>query len=190
MTNELTTKFAVGDKVVAIDDACGYLKVGKYYTIECFYSGGGIAVKGVSRVFFGNYFKRPEDTHIKINPIFKAMKFKVDSPEQSKEIQEALFSMGYGWKEYKDKVMFIEDVSVFDWLYTEDNGNLWRAGSNEDYCKVFKSAQEYTIKTTKSYEFIPVENVVDTVELMGQKYSKKELEDFLRYALRSLKPIE
>jgi hypothetical protein len=46
--------------------------------------------------------------------------------------------------------------------------------------------QEHTIKTTKSYEFIPVENVVeDTIELIGQKYSKKELED----ALRSLKPV-
>ncbi len=48
-------------------------------------------------------------------------------------------------------------------------------------------AQEYTIKTTKSCEFIPVENEApeELVELMGQKYSKKELED----ALRSLKPV-
>lgn len=180
----MTTKFKIGDKVVAIKDADGYLKVGKQYVIECFYSGGGIAVKGVGRVFFGNYFEQPEDIRIELKPTFKAMKFRVNSPEQSKEIQEALFSMGYGWEYFGKQIKFTDDV--WAWLHTDEDGFLYR-GIDIDKHHPELVGCEYTIKIAKSYELVPVENVkeIPTIELNGEMYTQEEVANavqFLKFA--------
>jgi len=180
-------KFKAGDKVVrttpyvATYDS-GFMQEGNTYVIQNIFKDGTVALEGGDRYYSGSYFEL-------VKPTFKAMKFKVTSPEQSKEVQEALFSIGYGWKSYGSVVMFTEDASLMPWIYTTEDGFV-RIGQ-DGYSRV-KSSEEYTIKTTKSYELIPVvEQVVinveydETVELMGQKYSKKELED----ALRGLKPV-
>lgn len=111
------------------------------------------------------------------------MKFRVNSPEQSKEIQEALFSMGYKWENHGTEIMW-ENDGFTTYLHTDSKGALYRCDRDPD---CFEVHQEYTIKTTKSYELVPVEiQKEELVELMGQKYSKKELEN----ALRNLKPVE
>jgi hypothetical protein len=155
----MTTKFKIGDKAVRTQ----HYEVegsGMHYDSECFEL---------------------------VEPTFKAMKFRVNSPEQSKEIQEALFSMGYEWQAYGQQVKFVDDYMLSAWLHTDEDGILCRCGGNIEEFHPELDNSEYTIKATKSYELIPVEiPKEELIELMGQKYSKKELED----ALRSLKPIK
>jgi hypothetical protein len=189
MTNKLQTKFAIGDKVVRTKPYFaggdfGFMHEGKVCIVEFITGRELIKVIGSNMEYDVNYFNLVEE-----KPTFKAMKFRVESPEHSKEIQEALFSMGYGWEQYGKEVKWIEDGNTYIYLNTDEDGILTRSWKDPD-CDVTPSSPfyhpEYTIKTTKSYELIPVEiTKEETIELMGQKYSKKELED----ALRSLKPI-
>ncbi len=183
----MTIKFKVGDRVVRTEPYTwvfdyDFMQKDSEYIVSDIIGILNLKVEGSNHIYASANFKLVEE-----NPVFKAMKFRVNTPEQSKEIQEALFSMGYGWEQYAKKVMFQEDV--WDWIYTEGNGYIWRMyKEGEGICSIFDSAEEFTIKTTKSYELIPVETEIpeETIELMGQKYSKKELEN----ALRSLKPVE
>jgi len=172
------SKFAVGDKVVRVGSDFYVMKIGDVGTV----SKSWVDFEGEELIYLeeseGSYyaknFKLAEET-----PTFKAMKgmfqnmkFKVSSPEQSKEIQEALFSMGYGWEGYGKSIMFSEECPVYDWLYTDVKGNLFRIRSY-DYCKVFSSAEEHIIETTKSYKLIPVATPKDTITIDGKTYDKE-----------------
>jgi hypothetical protein len=185
MLNKSQTKFAAGDKVVRTKPYFaggdfGFMHEGKVCFVESTTGRELIKVIGSNIEYDVNYFNLVEQ-----KPTFKAMKFRVKSPEQSKEVQEALFSMGFCWRSHGKNVMFTEKMD-YNWLYTDVDGSVWRTYKNEQNSWMI-DAEEYIIKTTKTYELVPVvtEAIEETVELMGQKYSKKELED----ALRSLKPI-
>jgi hypothetical protein len=175
-------QFKIGDKVVAVKKDVAYLELGKEYIIDYIYSRDSVMVKGIHIVFHASCFELFVETP---QEDYKAMKFRVESPEHSKEVQEALFSMGFCWRSHGKNVMFTEKMD-YNWLYTDVDGSVWRTYKNEQNSWMI-DAEEYTIKTTKTYELVPVvtEAIEETVELMGQKYSKKELED----ALRSLKPV-
>lgn len=59
---------------------------------------------------------------------FKAMKFRVDSPEHSKQIQERLFEMGYKWLISKKEVCYADryylattESGIIEWGATEES---------------------------------------------------------------------
>lgn len=179
MTNKLQNKFAVGDKVVRTVSYCGsndgFMKVGgKYVVASVCASSEYISLVGSRVTFAADAFEYDKTA-------FKSMKFLVNTPEQSREIQEALFSMGYKWASGAKNVIHTDFVG---YIKTNVSGSF--------VCidiATRMTTPEYKIKTTKSYELVPVVTEKplkeELVELMGQKYSKKELED----ALRSLKPV-
>ncbi len=175
----MTSKFKAGDKVVRTEHYSwasdnNFMQQGKEYIVNNVYVGGNLDLIGSDATYVASKFKLVEE-----KPKFKNMKFRVSSPEQSKEIQEVLLSMGYDWAGKDQQVMYLDSK----WLTSWDDGSL----GTEEHAFNLNKGEEYTIKTTKSYELIPVEiPKEELVELMGQKYSKKELED----ALRSLKPVE
>lgn len=167
------SKFKVGDKVVRTEpytwnDDGGFMQVGReYYVVES--SEEVLVIKGD----FNNIQYDP-DMFALVQTAFKNMKFRVNSPEQSKEIQEALFEMGFCWRSYGCEVRFTDSFPPCDYLYTDTAGYLWRIDSeNDSFVSSFKSAQEYTIETTKSYKLIPVEIVKETLTIDGKTYDKE-----------------
>ncbi len=89
-------QFKAGDRVVRVGSTefCAdndFMRVGNEYVVRK-HNQGCLYLEGSNFEYKDEAFKLAEE-----KPTFKAMKFKVTSPEQSKEIQEALFSMGYVW---------------------------------------------------------------------------------------------
>ena len=190
-------KFKIGDKVVRFQRSesardGGLTKEG----LECEVSfmsqtGNVIMVVGSPYIYSAKNFKLVEEP-----PTFKAMKFRVNSPEQSKEIQEALFSMGYRWELYGKQLKSFKDFTgntwLEKWLHTDEDGILYRSDEDPDYDVTPSSPfyhQEYTIKTTKSYELIPVEiptqvpTIVSggTIELNGEVYTQEEVASAVQF---------
>ena len=163
------SKFKAGDLVVRIgecNDGAGFVKSGGLYVVKECYS-ALLWLHGSDTIYAASSFELEK-------PTFKNMKFRVNSPEHSKEIQEALFEMGYGWKQYGKKVMFADSFPPCDWLYTDNGGHLWRIDCKEDFLACsFITAQEHTVETTKSYKLIPVETPKETIEIDGKTYDKK-----------------
>jgi len=178
----MTKVFKAGDKVIRTESFnvggdFGFMQKGREYVVKSMPSQLLLEVEGCGMRYDIRCFEL-------VQPAFKAMKFRVYSPEQSKEIQEALFSMGYAWAAKNQQVIYLGSK----WLTSWDDGSL----GVDEHAFNLNTGEEHTLKTTKSYEFTPVTHAVieetteETIELMGQKYSKKELEN----ALRGLKPIE
>ena len=172
MTQKLQNKFAAGDRVVrtceytAVSDG-GFMKKGEEYRVETVLNDREIRVEGSSIDYSSLYFKL-------VQPTFRNMKFRVNSPEHSKEIQEALFEMGFCWRSHGCEVRFADSFPPCDYLYTDTEGHLWRIDSEEDYLvSSFKSAQEFTVQTTKSYKLIPVETPKETITIDGKTYDKE-----------------
>ena len=165
---EQKSKFVVGDKVVRIEEywACydgGFMEKGKEYVVKSVLNDREIKLEGSDMDYSISYFELVE-------PTFKNMKFRVSSPEQSKEIQEVLFELGYVWKSYGNKEMFTECADTYDWLYTNQDGCIWLG--NNSYRGVI-SAQEFIVETTKSYKLIPVEPTKETITIDGKTYDKE-----------------
>jgi hypothetical protein len=171
------TQFKIGDRVKSVVQGGDYLEMGREYVVTAIYSRNSVTVNNIPTPFPERWFELvveiPQED-------YKAMKFRIESPEQSKEIQEALFSMGYGWKSYGKDTMFTEQALNYDWLYTTDEGFVWLG---QDSYKGVVEAEEYTIKTTKSYELIPVENVkaAPTIELNGEMYTQEEVASAVQF---------
>lgn len=171
MTNKSKTKFSAGDKVIRTENTSGtgdggLVQVGGVYEVYSV-SHNGKVVNLVDNPYSypAEYFELFIETP---QVDFKNMKFRVSSPEHSKEIQEALFEMGYCWRSYGCEVRFTDSFPPCDYLYTDEEGHLWRIDSEEDYLvSSFKSAQEYTIETTKSYKLIPVVTVKQSISING-----------------------
>ena len=89
------SKFKVGDKVIRTSNPemvrdGDIIVVGEIYKVKSVRQNGlVIEVVGSEYTYSAEYFKIVEE-----KTAFKAMKFRVNSPEQSKEIQEALFFYG------------------------------------------------------------------------------------------------
>jgi hypothetical protein len=190
--NKLDKKFKAGDKVVRtklynVGGDFGFMQKGMECVVKSMPSQFLLEVEGSGIHYDIDCFELVED-----KPTFNNMKFRVNSPEQSKEIQEALFSMGYKWECYGKQVKFA-DGDLWDWLFTDKSGILYRGIDVEVENHRVLDGCEYTIKTTKTYDLILVENVKteveipeelpmeDIVELMGQKYFKKELFEALKF---------
>jgi len=155
------SKFKAGDKVVALK---GFhtIKIGDILTVEASdeYWFQAAECRGYS-LYVANYEL--------YKPQFKNMKFRVFSSEHSKEIQEALFEMGYVWSgESKPKL----DSTNFSFLYTKDS-RIKYGMSLDSFEKDIR--EEYTIETTKSYKLIPVVTKVtaETVTIDGKTYDKE-----------------
>lgn len=102
---------------------------------------------------------------------FQAMKFRVESPEHSKKIQEHLFSLGYRWNVEKGDIVRIYDE---DSLYTNTEGHVtWSSlVVNGEYHFEKQTHPEYTLveHTTYSVEPVPVKDV-------EKEKKMKELQD-------------
>lgn len=164
----MTSKFKAGDKVVWRSFGTT-LERSKIFEVEFIDKLDYIKLKNTGGRYFQEYFSLYEAS------AFKNMKFRVNSPEQSKEIQEALFEMGYGWWSDKVKVVNFADNPF---LYTEEWGGL-SIGSTEDFFNHLKSHQEHTVEVTKSYKLIPVvtkvtvESPKETITIDGKTYDKE-----------------
>lgn len=148
------------------------MKVGSIYEVHGYsHDGLMLRIKGICGLYNDQAFELFVETP---QVDFTNMKFRVSSPEHSKEIQEALFEMGFCWRSYGCEVRFTDSFPPCDYLYTDTAGYLWRIDSeNDSFVSSFKSAQEYTIETTKSYKLIPVEIVKETLTIDGKTYDKE-----------------
>lgn len=178
---EMTNKFAVGDKVVRVEpyiwiDDGGFMQVGREYLVVDA-SENVLILKGD----FNNVQYDPTMFKL-VKPKFANMKFKVNSPEHSKEIQEALFEIGYKWCVYGSQGATIMNTET-PTLYTYDDGSIMYDSSDyESEYRMFNSSenQEYTVETTKFYKLIPVVTKVtvespkpETIEIDGKTYDKE-----------------
>jgi hypothetical protein len=117
----------------------------------------------------------------------EGMKFRVNSPEQSRMVQERLFKMGYYWASngncaaYLDRPYLFADGSDMTLTYADYSGNYFLNHKYPEYDFVY-GVTEFTLKKS------PEETVetVETVELNGKMYLKENLEA----ALAKLTPIE
>lgn len=168
MTNKSKTKFSAGDKVVRTSDYYalydgGFMQKGNVYTVKDLINDNELLLEGSDIVYSCSYFELFVETP---QVDFKNMKFKVSSPEHSKEIQEALFEMGYEWSSYGKQVMFTDGGDT--WLITEKTGIIYR--TNQDWCNY----QEHTVETTKSYKLIPLEiPKPEIITIDGKTYDKE-----------------
>lgn len=171
MTNKSQSKFAAGDKVVCNEQ---YPHTGEYFMFK-----GREYVVSKCDEHYVEFEGEPNYRYLVksfdlVQAAFTNMKFRVNSPEHSKEIQEALFEMGFCWRSHGCEVRFADSFPPCDYLYTDTEGHLWRIDSEEDYLvSSFKSAQEFVVETTKSYKLIPVENPKETITIDGKTYDKE-----------------
>lgn len=168
--------FKTGDKVVRVlpynnpteyDE--GFMREGSEYTVEL---GGDFVIS-----LYGNDFTYQAAAFELVKPAFKNMKFRVSSPEHSKEIQEALFEMGYKWQAFGMVFKFLGETESTPWLHTDEDGILYRSWQDPD--DEFSSIspfrhQEYVVETTKSYKIIPVEiSKPEVITIDGKTYDKE-----------------
>src|SRR5690606_5996671 len=114
---------------------------------------------------------------------FKEMKFLVKDEEHSKQIQKALFGLGYRWWNSGDsakEIMHTEEQA----LYAEPDGSIAHSDRDYFFSRDVKDIPEYSIKEVVSYEIVPVKDE-EVIELAGKVYKKAELEE----ALSKIKPI-
>lgn len=168
--------FNKGDKVVRTTFYGGYengfMTKGGVYEVTGYDSEGFmLMVKGSQGLYNDEVFQLVEasDPQFKnMKGMFSNMKFRVNSPEHSKEIQEALFEMGYKWSSHGTNVMFTDGGDA--WLCTEKTGIIYR--TSQDWCNY----QEHTAETTKSYKLIPVEiPKPETITIDGKTYDKEDV---------------
>ena len=104
---------------------------------------------------------------------FKGMKFWIgDDPDLSERVQNALFSVGYGWVGGGKVVQLTYAFA----LYADSCGNI-TYGTSED---LFDSRENEI-----NIDWMRTSNK-ETVELNGKTYHKSELEE----ALKHINPIE
>ena len=111
--------------------------------------------------------------------MFKKMRFKVNSPEHSAQIQKALFSLGYKW-------LGGTTVQCCDkqYLFGDEDGYLLHANSFRSFDD--KAYALCKIEVVENYRIVEEESEVELVELNGRKYRKEDLEK----ALDALTPVE
>jgi hypothetical protein len=172
MANGCAKTFSVGDKVIRT------MEVGNSKFIS---KGGVFTVKAVVYVTFEDmsqwivlegdvneeYYKSEFfELFVETPQVdFKNMKFRVSSPEHSKEIQEALFEMGYKWFSGGEVVLHTE----YNFLYTCDDGFITYRNVERNFKEKIEN-KEHSLVTTKSYKIIPKP---ETIEIDGKTYDKE-----------------
>lgn len=162
-------KFKRGDKVLRTwwyDDELDFMVKGNVYTVQHVDYFGMISLVGDNQIryFDDDEFELFVETH---QEDFKNMKFRVNSPEHSKQIQEHLFTLGYLWDgESKAGV----ENTHFEFLYTNSDGRI-KYGSLE--C-TFKDPlyKEYTLQEITSYTIVEKK---ETVTIDGKEYYKEDV---------------
>lgn len=112
---------------------------------------------------------------------FKAMKFRVESPEHSCKIQKKLFEMGYRW--YGEDRCAV-DFQSEPFLFAESDGYIGWAGSEDEDFLLKDANQEMQLVETVSYDFVPVEK--DVVLFDGKEYDKEQFKELLKEVLDKL----
>lgn len=103
-------------------------------------------------------------------PTFKNMKFKVSSPEHSKEIQEALFEMGYKWNGHHKQSLL--EYTNYSYIYTDEEGIILYGSWEPTF--VQDLSEEYTLEIIKSYKIVPAEiEKLETITIDGKTYDKE-----------------
>ena len=117
---------------------------------------------------------------------FKAMKFRVDSPEHSKKIQEKLFEMGYKWYGEDDTT---SDFQSEPFLFAESDGTIGWAGSEDEGFFIKDSNEEMQLVETVTYDFVPVPKNTsekDVVIFDGKEYNKAHFKELLKEVISKL----
>ena len=111
---------------------------------------------------------------------FKAMKFRVKSPNHSRSIQEKLFEMGYKWYGDGQKVKNITSP----YLFSAVSGIVTHRPDIE-YDFENDSNDEYELKELTTQELIPVQKK-DIVIFDGKEYNKVHFKELLKEVLDKL----
>jgi hypothetical protein len=118
---------------------------------------------------------------------FKAMKFRVESPEHSEKIQKKLFEMGYKWYGEDDTAL---DFQSEPFLFTEpDDGTIGWASSADEGFFIKDPNQEMQLVEITTYDFVPVPKNTpekDVVMFDGKEYDKEQFKELLKEALDKL----
>ena len=114
---------------------------------------------------------------------FKEMKFLVKDEEHSRQIQKALFGLGYKWWCIGGAVKEIMHTGT-QALYADSDGAITHSDRDYFFSQNVEDIPEYTVKEVVSYEIVPVKDE-EVIVLAGKVYKKSELEE----ALSKIKPI-
>ena len=113
---------------------------------------------------------------------FKAMKFRVESPEHSEKIQKKLFEMGYRWR-YARTSATVSDFQSEPFLFAEPDGIIGLAGSEDEGFFIKDSNEEMQLVEITTYDFVPVPKNTpekDVVMFDGKEYDKEQFKELLK----------
>lgn len=110
----------------------------------------------------GSIKEEEEVTH------FKAMKFRVDNEEHSRQIQEALFELGYSWCTGSKEVKY----TLYKFLFTSEQGSIKFSDDEEYFCGI--DYLECYIEPVTKFE-------IKEVQVPVKKMTKEEIEEALGY---------
>ena len=99
---------------------------------------------------------------------FKAMKFRVDNEEHSRQIQEALFDLGYRWYGGVSSVQYTHNK----FLFAEKEGDILRTDNSGTFLS--KEIPECYIEPVTKFE-------IKEVQVLAKKMTKDEIEEALGY---------
>ena len=92
---------------------------------------------------------------------FKAMKFRVESPEHSAKIQKKLFKMGYKWWDGP----ILRNLNA-TFLFADEEGGLgWEDDPEHFESEKVKKYQEMQLVEVTTYDFVPVPKKLSEHEL-------------------------
>lgn len=116
---------------------------------------------------------------------FKAMKFRVKSPEHSKKIQEKLFEMGYRWYGQYGGIQMFDKLNS-PYLFTDEFGKIRHRPDiefafEEDDCVEHELVEIVTHTST----LLPVPKK-DVVIFDGKEYNKAHFKELLKEVISKL----
>ena len=117
---------------------------------------------------------------------FKAMKFRVESPEHSEKLQKKLFEMGYKWWDgpillnlHTPYLLFASEDSKLGWM---NDLEYFESGK-------MKKFQEMQLVEVTTYDFVPVPKNTpekDVVIFDGKEYNKDHFKELLKEVISKL----
>jgi hypothetical protein len=173
------SKFKIGDKVVRTtfyeDDEKLFMKKGGVYTVsEVFPIIRAIRVTGSDLIYDGDYFELVEEATTSapknMKCIFKNMKFRVESEEHSKLIQDELFKLGFSWFGGNQTHQHTSAKGIF----TGENGEKSLTWTSDSVWVEEHANTEYKLEEIKSYKLVPVEKA-ETIMIDGKEYKKADV---------------